>query len=143
MSLKDTAGGAPPIKGEKTIIIDEIEYAYLITQLEKEEGVQIKLFEVNPVKNITFTYQATSEQISKKIKALVICESIEEILSSLQDILDSGKITIENKDEKYFMKIEITLLNKLSKYELELEKHEEPINPTDLLLNKLKDLEKK
>ena len=64
MSLKDTAGGAPPIKGEKTIIIDEIEYTYLITQLEKEEGVLIKLFEVNPVKNITFTYQATSEQVT-------------------------------------------------------------------------------
>lgn len=76
MNLKDTAGGEPPIKGEKTIIIDEIEYTYLITQLEKEEGVLIKLFKVNPVKNITFTYQAISEQVTKKIKALFLCESM-------------------------------------------------------------------
>ena len=68
MSLKNTAG--PPIKGEKNFIIDEIEYAYLITQLEKEEGILISLFEVKPVKNITFSCQATSEQITKKIKKL-------------------------------------------------------------------------
>ena len=40
------------------------------------------------------------------------------------------------------MKIEVTILNKLSKYELELEKYEEPISPTVHLLNKLKDLKK-
>ena len=113
MSLKDTTSdGAPPITGQKTINIEEAEYSYLITQLEKEEGILIKLSEVNPSKNITFTYQSTTEQLKKKIKAILMCENVEEIINSLNDIFNSGKINIEKKNEKYIMNIEASIFGK-------------------------------
>ena len=148
MSKKDiTEVAAPTERKGKTINIDGVEYNYSFAQLEKEEGILIQLSEVKPDKNITFSYQATSAQITKDIKALCLCENIEEMINSLKDIFNSGEIKVEKKEEKYFMKIEVKTFGKLSKYEIELEKHEpvpiEPINQSTYLLNQLKDIDKK
>ena len=113
-----TQNDAAPIKNGKTLNIEGNEYIYSITKTELEGEILIKLLEKNINKNITFIYKASSEKIVKDIKALCLCENIEEIINSLQNIFDNGNIFVEKKDEKYFLKIEAMGFGKLSKYEL-------------------------
>ena len=58
------------------------------------------------------------------IKYMIKYENIEDIIISLQDIFNKGKISVKKKDEKYLMNIEITEFSKTFKYEIELEKNE-------------------
>ena len=140
MSIKENA--TSPIKETKTIKIEGTEYKYSINQIEKEDRISIKLFEAKPEKNITFIYKATTEQLIKDIKVLYVCENIEEMINSLQDIFFRGKLVVEKKEEKYFMKIEIETIGKLSIYKIQLEKHE-PIDEKTEILLKIKEMENK
>ena len=54
----------------------------MISQLEKEEGIFIKLAEVKPIKNINFTYNALGDKITKDIKPLRMCENIDEMIAT-------------------------------------------------------------
>ena len=140
MSIKESV--TSPIKETKTIKIEGTEYKYSINQIEKEDRISIKLFEAKPEKNITFIYKATTEQLIKDIKVLYVCENIEEMINSLKDIFFRGKLVVEKKEEKYFMKIEIETIGKLSIYKIQLEKHE-PIDEKTEILLKIKEMESK
>ena len=136
-----TQNDAAPIKNGKTLNIEGNEYIYSITKTELEGEILIKLLEKNINKNITFIYKASSEKIVKDIKALCLCENIEEIINSLQNIFDNGNIFVEKKDEKYFLKIEAMGFGKISKYELELEKDEPFICEDSSIINKIKEFD--
>ena len=41
-----------------------------------------------------------------------MCDNIDEMIISLQDMFNKGNITVEKKDEKYIMKIEATSFGK-------------------------------
>ena len=126
----------------KTINIENIEYSYLISKIDKEEGISIELKEIKPDKNIIFKYEALLNQIIQDIKPLAICESIEEMINSLNDIFLKDKIMVEKREEKYIMIIEILLFENMKKYEIELKKIEH-IDEKKVLLNKIENIENK
>ena len=123
----------------KTISIENVEYTYLITKLEKEDGISIKLSELKPNKNISFIYEASTDEIKNDIKKLYICENIEEIICDLNDIFLKDKIIVEKREEKYIMIIETMINEKIKKYEIDLLKKESIDKYTKLLL-KLNDI---
>ena len=123
----------------KTISIENVEYTYLITKLEKEDGISIKLSELKPNKNISFIYEASTDKIKNDIKKLYICENIEEIICDLNDIFLKDKIIVEKREEKYIMIIETMINEKIKKYEIDLLKKESIDKYTKLLL-KLNDI---
>ena len=131
----------PPFD-EKTINIKGEDYKYSIKKMEKENGIIIRLSEVKPCKNITFTYEALRDKVIKDIKILYIYENIDEMINALNDIFNKGKITVEEKDKKYIMKIDVSLLDKLSEYQIELEKHD-PNEKQPKILLKLKEMNDK
>ena len=131
----------PPFD-EKTINIKGEDYKYSIKKMEKENGIIIRLSEVKPCKNITFTYEALRDKVIKDIKILYIYENINEMINALNDIFNKGKITVEEKDKKYIMKIDVSLLDKLSEYQIELEKHD-PNEKQPKILLKLKEMNDK
>ena len=131
----------PPFD-EKTINIKGEDYKYSIKKMEKENGIIIRLSEVKPCKNITFTYKALRDKVIKDIKILYIYENINEMINALNDIFNKGKITVEEKDKKYIMKIDVSLLDKLSEYQIELEKHD-PNEKQPKILLKLKEMNDK
>ena len=131
-----------PLFDEKTINIKGVDYKYSIKKIEKENGIIIRLSEVKPCKNITFTYEALRDKVIKDIKILYIYENIDEMINALNDIFNKGKITVEEKDKKYIMKIDVSLLDKLSEYQIELEKHD-PNEKQPKILLKLKEMNDK
>lgn len=131
----------PPFD-EKTINIKGEDYKYSIKKMEKENGIIIRLSEVKPCKNITFTYEALRDKVIKDIKILYIYENINEMINALNDIFNKGKITVEEKDKKYIMKIDVSLLDKLSEYQIELDKHD-PNEKQPKILLKLKEMNDK
>ena len=137
MQTEEQTNDAPPTTGSSSIIIEGVEYAYTIKKDEKENEIIIQLSEEKPDKYITFMYRASSEKIFKTIKVLFVCENIDEMIILLQDIFSNGKIIVGKKDEKYIMKIEVAILGKTSKYELELEKNEPVIDENTKILNKI------
>ena len=143
MTNKESTNNAPPTTGTRTINIEGKEFTYSIKKMENEEGASIELSEAIPDRNITFTYKTTTAKLVKDIKVLLICENLEEIITSLEDIFDKSKITVEKKEEdKYALKIEALTYGKLAKYELELERNE-PIDEKIEVSIKIKELEKK
>ena len=125
---------------EKTINIKGERYKYSILKMEKENGIIIKLSEEKPKKNFTFIYEALMDQIVKDIKILYIYENVDAMINALYDIFNKGKIIFEEKDNKYIMEIDVSLLGKLSKYEIEFKK-QEPDDKKIGLLKKFKDLD--
>ena len=142
MQTEEQTNDAPPTTGSSSIIIEGVEYAYTIKKDEKENEIIIQLSEEKPDKYITFMFRASTEKIVKSIKALILCENIDEMIISLQDMFNKGNITVEKKDEKYIMKIEATSFGKKVKYEIELEKNEPVIDENTKILNKIKEIDK-
>ena len=141
MEAIEVTNDAPPMIGSKTINIEGADYKYTIKKDEKENEIIIQLSEEKPDKYITFMFRASTEKIVKSIKALILCENIDEMIISLQDMFNKGNITVEKKDEKYIMKLEVTVFGKASKYELELEKNELVIDDNTKILNKIKEID--
>ena len=140
MEAIEITNDAPPITGLNTINIEGVEFIYNIQKDEKENKIIIKLSDEKPNKNICFLYESSSENIVKDIKQLLIFENIDEMIVSLQNILNKGKISVEKRNEKYIMKIEVTAFGKKSKYEIELEKNE-PVDENKKILNKIKEID--
>ena len=131
-----------PSKDSKKIIIEDVKYTYLISKLENKDSVSIILKEIKPNKNINFIYEASSDKLTKDIKQLCICENLDEKITILKEMIETGKIIVERKEKKYFMIIETSIFKKISKYEIELIK-QEPIDERKELLLKLKDIDAK
>ena len=118
MQTEEQTNDTPPTTGSSTINIEGVEYIYTIKKDEKENEIIIQLSEEKPDKYITFIYSSSTEKIVKNIKALLMCDNIDEMIISLQDIFSSGKIIVEKKAEKYFMKIQSKAFGKKIKYEM-------------------------
>ena len=130
------------MKEMRTIKIGDSNYKYSITKMKNEKGIIVSLFEVKPKKNISFIYKGFLNKLTKEIKFLRICENLEEMITSLKDIFNRGKITVEIKDKKYIMTIEVSLLGKITKYEIEIERHILISEKNELFL-KLNDMDNK
>ena len=128
----------------KTINIEGIEYLYSITKMENKNGISINLYENKEPKIISFKYEALLNKIVQDIKPLFLCESIDEMIISLKDILNKGTIKVEKREEKYFMIIDFFVVGKQSKYEIELKKEDlNNDNNNNELKIKLKELDDK
>ena len=130
-----------PIEEEKIIKIKGLDYKIVISKSEKGNNIIIELSEVKSNNNISFKYEASLDKITKDIKFLYKHKNVVEIINSLNDLFNRGKITVEEKGNKYIMIIEDLLLGKLSKYEIELSRQER-INEKIQLL-KIKDINNK
>ena len=133
---------APPTRELNSISIEGVEYIYTIVKDEKENKIIIKLTEEKPYKNISYLYKASPEKLAKDIKQLSICDNNDQMITSLQDIFNKGKICVEKKDEKYIMKIKINAFGITSIYEIELEKND-PHDENKKILNKIKEIDDK
>ena len=97
----------------KTIKIENKEYSYLISKIDKEEGISIELKEIKPDKNIIFKYEALL-----------------------------NKIIVEKREEKYIMIIEVQTFGKMKNYEIELKKIVQ-IDDKKVLLSRIENIESK
>ena len=57
---------APPSIGGNKIKFEDEEFYYTISELESKDGINIKLSEVKPEKNIYFQYEASNEKLINK-----------------------------------------------------------------------------
>ena len=80
MKGEEQTNDAPPTTGSSTITIEGVEYTYTINKDEKENEIIIQLSEAKPDKYITFMYRSSTEKIVKNIKALFLCENIDEMI---------------------------------------------------------------
>ena len=105
------------------IIINDIKYSYLIYKSEeKDESLLIKLFEPNQKSKMFFIYEALPKQLTKDIEFLASCKNLEEMIDSLKNIFEQGKIQVEENNGIFNMEIKESLNGK--KYVIELTKHE-------------------
>ena len=126
----------------KTIKIENKEYSYLISKIDKEEGISIELKEIKPDKNIIFKYEALLNKIIQDIKPLAACENIEEMINILNESFFKNKIIVEKREEKYIMIIEIQTFGKMKNYEIELKKIVQ-IDDKKVLLSRIENIESK
>ena len=142
---------APITPENKGIPINGINYSYSITKSEnEEEALIIKLSEQNHKSNMYFTYEAPVEKLSKEIKFLAICENLEEMIESLNEVFSQGNAQVEEKEGEYFLEFKISGFGIKKKCVIQLVKHEieipkEPKNElengvTQQLENKFNDL---
>ena len=117
----------PITEDQKTILINEINYSYLIekAELENEESIKIKLFSYEKKSNFYFTYESQVSKIVKDIKILSLCEDAEEMINSLKEIFMQGHAKVEEKEEKFFL--ELKLVGIAKKCVIELTKKEEEV----------------
>ena len=122
----ETKPPAPLIHIDKQILLNNSQYLLSITSNENKDGILIKLTE--KLNNIYYLYEASKEQIIKDIKALVLCESIDEMIESLKELVETKKVKFEQKEDNYIMNFEFSGIGIKSKSQIELIKHE-PFNP--------------
>ena len=139
-NMSNSQAAKTPNENEPSLIIDNSPFSYLISKLDKEEGIIIKLSESKPKTNIYYTYEALTEQIIKDIKILYSCESIEEMILFLKEVFDKGKAKVENKEGKYELLFEG--FGKAKKSVVELKKFE-PKDPLAGLNDRIKNIEER
>ena len=115
---------APPSIGGNKLKFEDEEFYYTITELENKDGINIKLTEVKPEKNIYFQYEASNEKLIKEIELLILFKDIEQKINLLYQLFKDDKVKISKKEDKYFMELEFIVANIEKKYEIELEKIE-------------------
>ena len=111
-------------KKEKTIFLNNSKYLISISKLDYNESISIKLTEENSNKNIFYLYEASKEEIIKEIKALFLCENIDQMINALNEVLEKEKIKFLEKDEKYFLEFEFCGIGLNSKSEIQLLKYD-------------------
>ena len=131
----------PQSKEIKKIIIEDVEYACSISKLGNKDGISLILKEVKPNKNIKFIYEALKDQLTKDVKQLIVYENLDKMVNALKDMIDTGNIIVEKREDKYYMIIEIIIIRQKSKYIIELKK-QEPVDENELLI-KLNDMDNK
>ena len=114
----------PAKEEEKKIIINENEYSYLISKSDKNDSLTIKLFESTPKTNIYFLYEAPISKLIKDIKLLSICENVEEMINSLNEVFNQGNAKFEENDGKYYLELQFSGLGISKKSVIELIKYE-------------------
>ena len=148
----DTLNGPAKLCG-KPVKINEIEYLYSISKSEDNE-LSIVFFESIPKSNITFSYKATLLKLTQDIKILSLCENIDEMISSLNKVFNSGNIKVDEKNGKYYLEMEFGgIISKKTVIELTKTEPEVPMSQLEeriiflennykILSNKIEKLEK-
>ena len=122
------------------IIIDKIRYKYLITKSKEEkDSLLIKLYDPNKISKLYFSYEASYQKILKDIKFLAVCENLDEIIDSLNEIFAKGNVEVEEKDGEYNLEFKVVGIKK--KYFIQLTKHEIEQKPKNELEDKIDKLE--
>lgn len=129
----------PPITLDlNSIEINGSKYLYSIEKLDEEEGISIKL-ELEKNKNFYYLYKASKEQIINDIKILFLCQDLNHMIRTIEDVFNKKKVKISQTNK---MILEFNrYLNQEQKFEIMLEKHE-PADILDDLNDKIYNLEK-
>ena len=140
-ALSENAPSGPIFPENQGILIGDVKYSYSITKSESnEESLIIKLIDPSQKSNIYFTYEAPMEQLIKEIKFLYLCESLDEMIESLQDVFSQGNVFVEEKDGVYNMEFKVSGIKKKCIIQLtknEIEQPKEPENEIESKINKL------
>ena len=140
-ALSENAPSGPIFPENQGILIGDVKYSYSITKSESnEESLIIKLIDPSQKSNIYFTYEAPMEQLIKEIKFLSLCESLDEMIESLQDVFSQGNVFVEEKDGVYNMEFKVSGIKKKCIIQLtknEIEQPKEPENEIESKINKL------
>ena len=140
-ALSENAPSGPIFQENQGILIGDVKYSYSITKSESnEESLIIKLIDPSQKSNIYFTYEAPMEQLIKEIKFLSLCESLDEMIESLQDVFSQGNVFVEKKDGVYNMEFKVSGIKKKCIIQLtknEIEQPKEPENEIESKINKL------
>ena len=106
--VQEAASQSAPTPENQGITINNMKYSYLITKSESNEGsLLIKLFEPNEKSNMYFTYEAPMEQLTKEMKFLSICETLDEMIEYLLDAFSQGNANVEEKDGVYNLEFKV------------------------------------
>ena len=106
-----------------SIMINDLEYTYSIKKLEDKEGLIIKLSELIPKTNIYYVYEVEASKLITDIKLLSICEDIEDMINTLEDIFLKGNAIFIEEENKYYIKLIFSGLGKKRISKIELTKH--------------------
>ena len=104
------------------ITINGIEYFYSISKLEKTEGIKIKLFESKPKTNIYYEYEASILELTNDIKFLLLCENLDEMISSLKKAFNEGKAKYLEENQKYYIEFHFEAMGKSKTNKIEFKK---------------------
>ena len=125
---------------KNTISINGSEYLYSILKLDKEEGIKIKLFESTPKTNIYYEYEASTSELTKNIKILLLCENLDEMISILKSAFNEGKAKFIEKEEKYYIELTFEAIGKSKTSLIQFIKYE-PKDPMTEINDKIKAIE--
>ena len=146
MEKEETVQSAPsgPITPEeKGIFIDGIKYSYSIVKSEKEEeSLIIKLYDPNEKSDKYFTYEAPIHKLNNDIKFLSLCENIDEMVDSLNEVFSQGNAKVEEDHGEYNMEFKVSGFGIKKKCFIRLTKHEieqakKPLNESEVTINKI------
>ena len=136
--LNDTIDLTPK---EKEIIINGIKYSVSINKSQnKSDSLIIKIFDPNNKIDIYFTYEASIQKLKNDIKYLLLFETLEEMINSLNNIFNIGNSCVEKDKDNYFLKLKFTVngIIKISIVQLTIHKLTK-----DTIENRLNELENK
>ena len=89
----------PPITLDlNSIEINGSKYLYSIERLDEEEGISIKL-ELEKNKNFYYLYKASKEQIIKDIKILFLCQDLNHMIRTIEDVFNKKKVKISQTNK--------------------------------------------
>ena len=131
LSLEDT---------KSTISINDSEYLYSILKLDKEEGIKIKLYEATPKTNIYYEYEGLTSELTKNIKILLLCENLDEMITTLKSSFNEGKAKFIEKEEKYYIELTFEAMGKSKTSLIQFIKYE-PKDPMTEMNDKIKTIE--
>ena len=128
---------------EKGIFINGQKYSYSISKSEnKEEAIIIKLYDSSQKSNIYFTYEATFEKLTKDIKFLTLCENLDEMITSLNNIFSMGNAKVEENNGNFNLELKFIGSGIIKKSFVQLNKYESKEYKNELEI-KIKTLENK
>lgn len=121
--LCQNAPSGPITPDDQSIIIDGQKYIYSINKSEtNENSLIIKLYDKDGKSEIFFTYEAQIDKLTKDIKFLSLCESLDEMIESLKEIFSQRKVKVILIEGEYNLELEINGIIK-KKCIVQLTKH--------------------
>lgn len=139
--LCQNAPSGPITPDDQSIIIDGQKYIYSINKSEtNEKSLIIKLYDKDDKSEIFFTYEAQIDKLTKDIKFLSLCETLDEMIESLKEIFSQRKVKIILNEGEYNLELEINGIIKkkcivqLTKHKIE-KHHEQNYTIDDKITN--------
>ena len=125
---------------ENGIFIKGKKYSYSIIRSENEEdSIIIKLFDQNKKSTKYFTYEAPSQKLRNDIKFLSLCENLDEIIISLNNIFSEGNAKDEENNGQFYLELKFVVTGIAKKSIIQLTEHdpEKPKRELEIKIDKL------